>query len=79
MIKIMILEDEQEHADRLMAMLGRYQESHPDFDFTAAHYRNPVLLLTDYQCDADILFLDIQVPDMWASMWRKRSGKRTAG
>ncbi len=64
MLKIIMLEDQQDQADRLSAMLERYTQSHPAFVYSLQHYTQSVLLLTGYQCDADILFLDIQVPDM---------------
>ena len=64
MQKIVILEDQAEQADRLKQMLARYAASHPDFSYSLRHYERAIPLLTDYKCDADVLFLDIQVPDM---------------
>lgn len=64
MLKITILEDQPEQAERLSVMLKRYADSHPDFSYTLQLYDQSVRLLTEYRCDTDLLFLDIQVPDM---------------
>ena len=72
MLNIIILEDQEEQAQRLSGMLDRYATSHPDFAFTVRHYSRSVPLLTEYKCDADILFLDIQVPDMLGMEAAKR-------
>lgn len=64
MLKITILEDQAEQAERLSAMLERYAKEHSGFGYTLQHYDQSVMLLTEYQCDTDVLFLDIQVPDM---------------
>ncbi len=64
MINIVILEDEAEQAKRLIRMLEKYASAHPDFAYTLRHYERSIPFLTEYKCDADILFMDIQVPDM---------------
>ena len=64
MISIILLEDEQEQARRLTAFLHRYAEEHPDFRFNLTHYDRSLPLMNEYKSDADIVFLDIQVPDM---------------
>ena len=64
MQNIVILEDQAEQADRMKQMLGKYAQAHPDFRYTLRHYERAIPLVTEYKCDADILFLDIQVPDM---------------
>ena len=64
MMNIVILEDQEEQAARLQQMLARYAESHPDFSYTSKHYDRSIPLLTEYKCDADVMFLDIQMPDM---------------
>ena len=64
MRKIMILEDQEEQAQHLMQMLERYGKNHPDFTCTVQHYASPLLFLEAYSCDADLIFLDIQMPDM---------------
>ncbi|MGX8706335.1 MAG: LytR/AlgR family response regulator transcription factor [bacterium] len=64
MYNIVILEDQAEQAARLTRMLEEYATSHVDFEYTLKHYDRSIPLLSEYKCDADILFLDIQVPDM---------------
>ena len=63
-LNIIMLEDQKEQAERLKGMLERYAGQHPDFGYSLKHYERSIPLLTEYKCDADILFLDIQVPDM---------------
>jgi DNA-binding LytR/AlgR family response regulator len=64
MLKIAILEDQPEQAAWLSAMLKRYADAHDDFSYTLQHYDQSIQLLTEYRCDTDMLFLDIQLPDM---------------
>lgn len=64
MLKIVILEDEKPHLDMLTGFLTRYREAHPDFKYTLSTYDRGIGLLTDYRCNADLIFLDIRVPDM---------------
>ena len=64
MLNIVILEDQADQAERLTGMLEKYASSHSDFSYSLRLYDRSIPLLTEYKCDADILFLDIQVPDM---------------
>ena len=64
MLNIIILEDQEEQANRLSRMLDQYASSRPDFTFSLKRYSRSIPMLTEYKCDADILFMDIQVPDM---------------
>ena len=64
MLKIVILEDETPQLDRLAGFLARYQADHPDFTYTLETYDRGILLLEAYKRDADLIFLDIRVPDM---------------
>ena len=64
MLNIVLLEDENDQAERLSQMLATYAGAHPDFSYTLMRYDRSVPLLTEYKCDVDILFLDIRVPDM---------------
>ena len=64
MLKIIILEDEKPQLDQLTGYLERYQAEHPEFAFTLEAYERGIALLDSYQRDADLIFLDIRVPDM---------------
>ena len=64
MQKIVILEDQTEQAERLRKMLEQYEATHSDFSYSLRLYDRAIPLLTGYKCDADVLFLDIQVPDL---------------
>ena len=64
MLNIMILEDQTEQAERLSKMLKRYAEAHEGFSYQLKLYDRSIPFLTEYKCDADLLFLDIQIPDM---------------
>ena len=64
MLKIIILEDEKPQLDQLTGYLERYQAEHPGFAFTLETYGQGIALLDAYQRDADLIFLDIRVPDM---------------
>ncbi len=64
MIKIGILEDEAGPMRQIKDCLMRYQKEHPDFQYALECYDRALMLLEQYQPDFDLLFLDIQVPDM---------------
>ena len=64
MIKIVLLEDQPEQARILAQMLERYGEEHADFHYTLNHYDRSIAMLQEYKGDADLLLLDIQMPDM---------------
>lgn len=64
MLKILILEDERPQLDKLTSFLARYQEENPSFEYVLECYDRGLELLSAYQCDADLIFLDIRVPDM---------------
>ena len=59
MLNIIILEDQAEQADRLSHMLKKYAESHEGFAYNLKLYDRSIPFLTEYKCDADLLFLDI--------------------
>ena len=64
MIKIGILEDEKIYQEQFRQFLNRYQESNPGFQYTVEMFdTGERLLFYPYQ-DFDLLFLDIQLPDM---------------
>lgn len=64
MLKIGLLEDEQDQAERLILFLTQYQQSHPQFAYTLQRYSRALELLDHYERDFDLLFLDIRLPDM---------------
>lgn len=63
MVKIVILEDEDQQAKQTLDFLRRYEQESKE-SFTIERYSQAISLLESYRCDADILLLDIQVPDM---------------
>ena len=64
MLKIGLLEDEQDQAERLILFLTQYRQSHPQFSYTLQCYSRALELLDHYERDFDLLFLDIRLPDM---------------
>lgn len=64
MLKILILEDDELHAKNLLQFLKQFEQEHPDFHYTVKHYSQPIELLSDYQSDTDLIFVDINLPDM---------------
>lgn len=72
MLKIMILEDNQVQADRLMQYLATYHEEHSSFEYVAEHYDRGLAFLNSYKCDADLVFLDIRLPDLLGMEVAKR-------
>ena len=64
MLKILALEDERSQQERLAQFLARYRQANPDFQYTLTLYDRGIQLLTDYRRDADLIFLDIRLPDM---------------
>ena len=63
MIKIVILEDEEQQAARTIEFLRCYEKENGD-PFDVKRFDRAIDLVDNYRCDADILLLDIQVPDM---------------
>ena len=72
MLNIIILEDQADQAERLSRMLEKYAEAHDGFSYNLTMYDRSVPFLTEYKCDADLLFLDIQIPDMLGMEAAKR-------
>lgn len=64
MLKIGLLEDEQDQAERLILFLAQYRQNHPQFVYTLQRYSRALELLDHYERDFDLLFLDIRLPDM---------------
>ena len=64
MIKIGVLEDEKIYREQFREFLARYQQANPDFRYTVEMFDTGERLLFHPYQDFDILFLDIQLPDM---------------
>lgn len=64
MYKFVILEDEEPQLERLESLFARFGSENPEFSYSLEVYDRGIKLLNDYQRDADIMFLDIRVPDM---------------
>ena len=64
MVRIGILEDESACSEQLLAFLERYKAENPDFSYTTEIYTTGIALLTKFASQFDLLFLDIQLPDM---------------
>ena len=64
MVRIGILEDETAYSERLLTYLKQYQTENPDFSYTTEIYTTGIALLTKFVSQFDLLFLDIQLPDM---------------
>ncbi len=64
MPRIIIIEDQPSHARNLESLLMAYQKKNPDCRFEIRQYRNPLKFLNEYVCNADIIFLDIQMPEL---------------
>ena len=62
MYRIIILEDVAEHAQQLTALLRAYEKKRADVSFEIKHYDSSRRFIMDYACNADLLFLDIQMP-----------------
>ena len=62
-MKICILEDEKAQTARMVEYLDRYAREHADFSYELESYTRAFDLLEDYRGDADLLFLDIRLPD----------------
>lgn len=62
-LKIVIVEDERKEAEALSSLLERYaRESHRTLSIKI--YSDAVTFLSEYKADADIIFMDIEMPDM---------------
>lgn len=53
-----------EHARSLASLLAAHQKKYPDCVFEIRQYSNPLKFLSEYACDADMIFLDIQMPEL---------------
>lgn len=47
-----------------MSYLSKYREENPSFEYVLKTYDRGISLIEDYKRDADLIFLDIKLPDM---------------
>jgi len=62
--RVVIVEDQDTHARQLESLLLNYQKNVPELNFEIRIYSNPYRFLAEYACDADLIFMDIQMPEM---------------
>lgn len=63
MKNVIIVEDEQAAAHKLKSFLERYGKEN-DEEFNVLHYSNAVTFLSEYNSECDIVFMDIELPDL---------------
>lgn len=63
-MKIIILEDESRQSQLLSDYLAKFHAEHPEFEYVLQIYERGFQLLDTYARDADLIFLDINLPDM---------------
>lgn len=65
MIRVAVVEDEKEAADLLESQLARYEkESGGGSLFSVTRFDNAITFLTNYRPVYDIVFMDIEMPDL---------------
>lgn len=63
MIRIAMVEDCKDDADLLAAFLARYEKEERT-QFALTHYKSGLSFLENYHGDEDIIFMDIDLPEM---------------
>lgn len=63
MINVAIVEDEKSAADVLLSYLDKYTEA-TGVEFHSKCFENPIVFLTEYTGNYDLVLLDIELPDM---------------
>ena len=63
MPKVIIVEDEESHSNALVRLCSRYQQER-GVELDTAVYDNPAVFLQKYHGDADMVLLDILMPQM---------------
>lgn len=64
MINIAIVEDETSEAERLADYLRRYEKETNGTEFHIVRFSDGIAFLTDYKAEFDIIFMDIEMPDL---------------
>lgn len=63
MIEIAMVEDEAEAADLLRSYIDRYSKENEKM-FAVTRYDSAIAFLTDYKPKFDLIFMDIELPDL---------------
>lgn len=64
MINIAIVEDEAVEAERLSEYLRRYEKETGGTKFHIVRFADGISFLTNYKAEYDIIFMDIEMPDL---------------
>ena len=64
MFSVAVVEDDGEAAARLRACLERYERDHPGVRFDVTEFREPTSFLDPYKAQWDMVFMDIEMPNM---------------
>lgn len=75
MPKVIIVEDEESHSKALVRLCSRYQQER-GVELDTAVYDNPAVFLQKYHGDADMVLLDILMPQMNGMECARRLRKR---
>ncbi len=62
-LKVCIVEDEEKASDELISLLNRYQKE-KEIEIETFKYSLPIQFLEEYKGGYDILFFDIEMPQM---------------
>lgn len=63
MIKIAVVEDSPEDSERILSFLDKYQKE-SNVSLMAVSFSDPAKLLNKYRSDYDLIFMDIQMPNI---------------
>lgn len=75
MPKVIIVEDEESYANALVRLCGKYQQER-GVELSTTVYDNPAVFLQKYHGDADMVLLDILMPQMNGMECARRLRKR---
>ncbi|NEG90054.1 LytR/AlgR family response regulator transcription factor [Bifidobacterium aerophilum] len=64
MFTVAVVEDDENAAVKLRACLGQYESEHPGVRFEVTVFREPTSFLEPYRANWDIVFMDIEMPNM---------------